>query len=123
MSGVIVMRAGTTMTVSWRLLTLLEARGFITGYTVTYTVSTHARQRQTNMVTTGPDMSFVTIEDLDANAAYNVSVQASNNAGTSEPYLTSALPLAMTFVPPASMTSVPPPGERECISVLAFTAC
>ena len=94
------------MTVSWRPLTLVEARGIITGYAVTYTVSARASRRQTDTVTTGPDMSSVTIEGLDANAAYDVSVQASNSAGNSEP----------------ASTPAPPPGEGRCSSVLAFSA-
>ena len=109
MSGVTVTRTGTNMTVSWRPLTLVEARGFITGYTVTYTVSAHASRRQTNTVTTGPDVSSATIDGLNADTVYDVSVQASNGAGTSEP--------AIVPAPPPVVTPVPSPGDL----LLAFT--
>ena len=70
------------MTVSWRLLSLTEARGIVTGYTVTYSVS-ESRRQQSNVQSVGPDTSSVEITDLDANAAYAVGVTATNNAGTS----------------------------------------
>lgn len=109
--SVIITRTATTMTVSWRLLTLVEARGFITGYTVAYTVSTYV-SRQTNTVTTGPDVSSVAIDGLDANTVYDVSVQASNSAGTSKP--------AMISAPSADTTPISPPGERNCSLVSLF---
>ena len=77
-------RMGTAITVSWRLLSLVEARGIISSYVVNYTQST-AAETQSNTEVVGPNMSSVTIDSLDTNTAYDISVQAKNDAGLSPP--------------------------------------
>ena len=81
------------MVVSWTLLSLTEARGFISHYTVAYTpiASTEqsSRKRQASLSNTrtvrvlGMDTSMVRIVGLDPNTDYNVQVSATNGAGTS----------------------------------------
>ena len=72
------------MSVSWTRLTLSEARGFITHYTVAYTPSSSGNKRQapnTLYQTVGNDSSATTIEGLDGYTAYAVQVSASTAAG------------------------------------------
>ena len=68
------------MVVSWRPLTLVEARGFITHYTVTYSPQM-LRKRQAAMIRVVPDANTVTIEGLDADTAYSVQVSGATVAG------------------------------------------
>lgn len=75
---------GTIITVSWRLLSLVEARGIVNSYVVNYTQSTDA-ERQSNTKFVGPNMSSLTLDSVDTNTAYDISVQARNNAGLSPP--------------------------------------
>ena len=89
------------MTVSWRPLSLTEAKGIVNGYTVTYSVS-GSLTRQSNVQNVGPDISLVTITGLDANSAYTVGVTATNNAGTS------------TLI----TSPAPPPGEIMHVVVI-----
>ena len=79
----------TVMMVSWIPLTLSEARGFISHYTVTYTpLTSNGRKRQApdTMTVTIPGMDANTarIEGLDPNTDYTVQVSATNGAGTSK---------------------------------------
>ena len=75
----------TTMVVSWRPLTLTEARGFVSHYTVTYSpqIISGGRKRQAAMmaVVKGMDSNSTTITDLDPNTVYEVQVSASTGAG------------------------------------------
>ena len=75
----------TTMVVSWRPLTLAEARGFVSHYTVTYSpqIISGGRKRQAamTMVVPGMDSNSTTITDLDPNTVYEVQVSASTGAG------------------------------------------
>ena len=75
----------TTMLVSWTPLTLSEARGFVTFYTVAYTPVLNSRRRQvsqdTMYMSVSADSSSVTIVGLDGSLAYSVPVSAGTRAG------------------------------------------
>ena len=75
----------TTMLVSWTPLTLSEARGFVTFYTVAYTPVLNSRRRQVSQDTmymnVSADSSSVTIVGLDGSLAYSVQVSAGTRAG------------------------------------------
>ena len=74
------------MVVSWIPLTLSEARGFITSYTVFYSPHVSRRKQQepnTMQKTVSGDVSQTTIDDLDPNTAYDVQMSANTKAGAS----------------------------------------
>ena len=75
------------MVVSWIPLTLSEARGFITSYTVFYSpqVSRTKQQEPNTMQKTvvGGEVSQTTIDGLDPNTAYDVQMSANTKAGVS----------------------------------------
>ena len=75
----------TTMVVSWRPLTLTEARGFVSHYTVTYSpqIIPGGRKRQAAMMVEveGIDSNSTTITDLDPSTVYEVQLSASTGAG------------------------------------------
>ena len=75
----------TAMVVSWRPLTLSEARGFVTFYSIAYTPTPNSRRRQasqdTMYVNASADSSSVTIQGLDGDLAYSVTVAAATRAG------------------------------------------
>ena len=75
----------TTMLVSWTPLTLSEARGFVTFYTVSYTPVLNSRRRQVSQDTmymnVSADSSSVTIVGLDGSLTYSVQVSAGTRAG------------------------------------------
>ena len=72
--------------VMWKLLTLEEARGFITGYTVTaQQADFELALRQSSMsVTVSHNTTRAVITGLDPKLAYLVSVSAGTVAGMSE---------------------------------------
>ena len=75
----------TAMVVSWQPLTLTEARGFVSHYTVTYSpqIISGGRKKQVAMMVEveGMDSNSTTITDLDPNTVYEVQVSASTGAG------------------------------------------
>ena len=74
----------TTVAVSWRPLTLEEARGFIIGYTVTAEPRDgRRRQVETLSVMAAPNENMATIQRLVPSQEYWVTVAASTTAGTS----------------------------------------
>ena len=76
--------SGSSVSVSWHPLTLEEARGFITEYTVTaQPANTQRRQEGTLTVSVPPSESMAVVEGLEHTLAYWVSVSASTAAGTS----------------------------------------
>ena len=79
----------TVMVVSWTPLSYVEARGLISHYTVAYSPQTSdGRKRQaTGQLTIdvpGMDSSTVTINDLDPETGYSVSVSGTTGGGVSE---------------------------------------
>ena len=82
-SGVRVERLNSTaMNVSWTLLTLEEARGFVIYYTVSYRKDEGMAKRTTESVVV--QQSSVVIGGLDPGSSYLVSVSASTSAGNGE---------------------------------------
>ena len=77
--------SATVIMVSWRPLTLTEARGFVSHYTVTYSpqVISGGRKRQAAMteVVSGMDANMTSIDGLDPDTVYNVQVSAATAAG------------------------------------------
>ena len=75
----------TTILVSWTPLTLSEARGFVTFYTVAYTPVLNSRRRQlsqdTMYMNVSADSSSITIVGLYGSLAYSVQVSAGTRAG------------------------------------------
>ena len=75
----------TKMLVSWSPLTLSEARGFVTHYTIAYTPVVNSRRRQASQDTlyrnVSADSSSVIIVGLDGNLEYSVQVSAGTIAG------------------------------------------
>ena len=79
-------RIHTVMVVFWTPLTLSEARGFITSYTVFYSPQVSRRKRQepnTMQKTFSGDVNRATIDGLDPNTAYDVQMSANTKAGAS----------------------------------------
>ena len=89
----------TSMTVRWTRLTIVEARGVITGYIIEYK-PTDSKKRQTQQVEAGPDESVVVIQNLNPSVAYSVTVYAVSGGGQS----TASNPV-----------TVPAPGEQKII--------
>ena len=85
-SGVRVERlTSTAMNVSWTLLTLEEARGFVTSYTVSYRKDEGmAKWTTESVVVPGGEQSSVVIGGQDPGSSYLVSVSASTSAGTGD---------------------------------------
>ena len=74
------------MVVSWIPLTLSEARGFITSYTVFYSPHVSRTKRQesnTLQKTVSGDFNQTAIDGLDPNTAYDVQMSANTKAGAS----------------------------------------
>ena len=77
----------TVMVVSWTPLSYVEARGFISHYTVAYSPQTSGgrkRQELDTMFQTVPgmDSSTTTIDNLDPDTAYSVQVSATTGGGS-----------------------------------------
>ena len=75
----------TTIMVSWKRLTLSEARGFITFYIIEYYPALNNKKRQapsdTMRMNVSGDSSSTIIDGLDENLDYAVQVSASTSAG------------------------------------------
>ena len=73
------------MVVSWITLSLSEARGFITSYTVFYSPQVSRGKQEPNILqkTVSGDVSQTTIDGLDPNTAYFVQMSANTKAGSS----------------------------------------
>ncbi len=76
----------TTIMVSWKPLTLSEARGFITFYIFEYYPSLNNKKRQVpsdiTRVNVSADLYNATIDGLEESLSYFVQVSASTNAGS-----------------------------------------
>ena len=76
----------TVMVLSWIPLTLSEARGFITSYTVFYSPQvSRTKQQEPNTMqkTVSGDVNQTTIDGLGPNTAYDVRMSANTKAGAS----------------------------------------
>ena len=78
----VVRTSDTSVTVTWRRLSIVEARGIITGYTVEYKPS-EQQNRQVQLVNVGPEERTVMVAGLDPQVAYHVVVHATTAAGSS----------------------------------------
>ncbi len=78
----------TTIIVSWKPLTLSEARGFITFYIIDYSSSLNKKKRQAPSdimrVSAIADSSNAIIDGLDEDLIYSVRVSANTSAGGGE---------------------------------------
>ena len=75
------------MMVSWTPLSLSEARGFITHYTVAYfPQQSSSKQQEPNTIykNVSSDSNQTTIDGLDGSTDYGVQVSASTNAGSGD---------------------------------------
>ena len=91
----IVRLSDSKMNVSWVPLTIVEAKGFLENYSITYSRVGGARcKRQAEtVVEVSPDQSNVVIGGLEAGANYGVTVAARNlNTGTTSPRKDKYLP-------------------------------
>ena len=81
----VIRTSATVMVVTWQPLTLAEARGFVSHYTVTYSpqIISGGRKRQAAMteVVAGMGSSAVTTDGLDPDTVYNVYVSATTGGG------------------------------------------
>ena len=81
---------GTHMNVTWVKLTLEEARGFVTGYTIRYDTIALRRRRAVRMEVVDQEDSYAVIGGLGFTESYSITVSASSTAGegiASEPIL------------------------------------
>ena len=74
------------MEVSWSGISLVQARGFPTGYVITYSSSPSTRgrrkrQEERGTITVSNEETSVNIDGLDTNRQYSVSVAATTVAG------------------------------------------
>lgn len=69
------------MNVSWVQLTLDEARGFVTGYTIRYDTLESRRRRAVVMEVVHPDSTYKVIGGLGFTESYSITVSASTSAG------------------------------------------
>ena len=81
--GVIATRINNTaVRVSWEPLTLVNANGFITSYTIILTpVNSRKRQATTEMKIVPANQSSVVFTGLHSNTAYRISVHATTGGG------------------------------------------
>lgn len=73
----------TELKVSWSPLSLEEARGFITSYSVSYSSDDGQRRRdvEAGTVSVPGDQSSVSLTGLDSDRRYSISVAAATAAG------------------------------------------
>ena len=72
----------TSITVTWRKLSIVEARGILIGYSVEYGPPEQQRG-QVRLVDVGPEEGKVMITDLNPEVAYHVVVYAATAVGRS----------------------------------------
>lgn len=71
----------THMNITWIKLSLEEARGFITGYTVLYNTLNSRRKKEAVIEFIDPEGSYKVISGLGFTTSYSVTVSASTTAG------------------------------------------
>ena len=99
----------TAIRVSWSPLTLPQARGFLTGYTITITPTPISRKRQNNgavIAMAGPTDTSIVVTGLNPTLQYSVTVAGGTSVGIGEtgPPVT---PEPLSPVPGTSVTAVP----------------
>jgi len=75
----------TTISISWTALTLIQAQGFVSNYTIKYHPALERRKRQQPNVmskTIDVNVTSTTLENLDETSAYSVQISANNGAGS-----------------------------------------
>ena len=74
---------GTHMNITWGKLTPAEARGFPTGYTITYDVLEQQQRKKRQILTeeAGPNESYKVIGNLELTTSYLVTVSANTIGG------------------------------------------
>ena len=73
---------GTHMNISWVKLTLEEARGFVTGYTVRYdNIESRRERREARVEVVPPESSYKVIGGLGFTESYSITISASTLAG------------------------------------------
>ena len=82
----IIRQANGSLVVSWEPLSLEEARGFITGYTVTATdqFGLYVRQMPVSPVTVGPRQTTAALCCLHPRHGYRISLSARTKHGESD---------------------------------------
>ena len=105
----------TAIQVSWSPLTLAQARGFLTGFTITLTPTPISRKRQTNDVVTAmaePTDTSIVVTGLNPTLQYSVNVAGNTSSGGGEPSQP-VTPEPPSPVPGTSATPAPTePGTR-----------
>ena len=71
---------GTHMNISWSLIPITEARGFIQSYLILYQEIVNRKRQISSVSVPGTDSSVV-IGGVDPDKSYSVSISASTNAG------------------------------------------
>lgn len=69
------------MNVSWVKLTLEEAQGFVTGYTIVYDNTESRRKREVKTEIAHPDSSYMIIGGLGFTESYSITISASTIIG------------------------------------------
>ena len=69
------------MNVSWSLIPITEARGFIQSYFILYQENYNRKRQISSVSVPATDSSVVVIGGLDPVKSYSVSISASTNAG------------------------------------------
>lgn len=90
----------THMNISWVKLTLEEARGFVTSYTIRYDTLETRRKRAVVMEVVHPDSSYKVIGGLGVTETYSITVSASTSAGEgieSTPFSISGIGIDVLF--------------------------
>ena len=78
----------TAIRVSWSPLILAQARGFLTGYTITLTPTPTSRKRQNNGIViamAGPTGTSIVVTGLNPTVQYSVTVVGGTSVGIGEP--------------------------------------
>ena len=78
----------TAIRVSWSPLTLTQARGFLTGYTITLAPTPISRKRQNNGIViamAGPTDTSIVVTGLNPTVQYSVTVVGGTSARIGEP--------------------------------------
>ena len=76
--------SGTEIRVEWEPPTLVQSRGFILFYHVTYEANTNGRMQDSEVVSVPGNQLFTDLDGLNPNTGYSIAVVAENSAGLGE---------------------------------------